>query len=151
MLGALRSLCLTAAAVSVLQRGTVLDALRSYNTCLYTPQMQQYQYYSVGLLSNYDKFYEHQKMVVGPKKKLSKEQRKLEKKLMKGACRVVSIFAGLSSILTSGHGNNLCQITMLLVTHLLSLRLLIKVVCGRYFERPIIYTRRHMSNAIVCS
>jgi len=55
-------------------------------------QMQQYQYYSVGLLSNYDKFYEHQKMVVGPKKKLSKEQRKLEKKLMKGLSYLVLLF-----------------------------------------------------------
>ncbi len=46
-------------------------------------QLSQYQYYSVGLLSNYDKFYEHQKVILGPKKKLAREQKKLEKK-MKG-------------------------------------------------------------------
>ena len=51
-------------------------------------QLQQYQYYSVGLLSNYDKFYEHQKAIVGPKKKAAKEQKRLEKKLMKGHCYV---------------------------------------------------------------
>ena len=49
-------------------------------------------------------------MVVGPKKKLSKEQRKLEKKLMKGARRVVSAFAGLSSVISSGHENNLSSL-----------------------------------------
>lgn len=41
----------------------------------------QHQYYSTGLLSNYDKYYEHQKNFLGPKKKLAKEQRKQEKKL----------------------------------------------------------------------
>lgn len=51
-----------------------------------TPQLHQYAYYSVGLLSSFDKFYEHQKLVVGPKKKAQREQRKLEKRLLKGAC-----------------------------------------------------------------
>lgn len=31
-------------------------------------QLQQYQYYSAGLLSNYDKFLDHQRTIVGPKK-----------------------------------------------------------------------------------
>lgn len=52
--------------------------------------MQQYQYYSVGMLSNYDKFYEHQKMIVGPRKKITKEQKKLEKK-MKGLYLTVAV------------------------------------------------------------
>ncbi|XP_023930552.1 DNA helicase INO80 [Lingula anatina] len=48
------------------------------------PQLHQYQYYSVGLLSNYDKYHDHHKQILGPKKKGPKdEQKKLEKKLMK--------------------------------------------------------------------
>ena len=35
---------------------------------LYFTQLQQYQYYSAGLLSNYDKFFDHQRSIVGPKK-----------------------------------------------------------------------------------
>uniref|UniRef100_A0A646QDS9 Chromatin-remodeling ATPase INO80 n=1 Tax=Hemiscolopendra marginata TaxID=943146 RepID=A0A646QDS9_9MYRI len=49
-------------------------------------ELQQYQYYSVGLLSNHDKFYEHQKLVVGTKKKNKEkkmEQRKIKAKLKK--------------------------------------------------------------------
>ncbi|VDI53953.1 DNA helicase INO80 [Mytilus galloprovincialis] len=41
----------------------------------------QHQYYSTGLLSNYDKYHDHQKHFLGPKKKIAKEQRKQEKKL----------------------------------------------------------------------
>ena len=41
----------------------------------------QYQYYGAGLLSNYDKFPEHQKLIVGNKKK--KKEKKLEKKIKK--------------------------------------------------------------------
>ncbi|PVD25847.1 hypothetical protein C0Q70_13511 [Pomacea canaliculata] len=44
-------------------------------------RLRKYQYYSTGLLSNYDKYPEHHKSVVGPKKKLSKEQKKIEKKV----------------------------------------------------------------------
>ncbi|KAK7487146.1 hypothetical protein BaRGS_00021641 [Batillaria attramentaria] len=44
------------------------------------PELRKYQYYSTGLLSNYDKYPEHHKSVVGPKKKISKEQKKIEKK-----------------------------------------------------------------------
>jgi len=40
----------------------------------------QYQYYSAGLLSNYDRFLEHQKLIVGNKKK---KEKKPEKKIMK--------------------------------------------------------------------
>ncbi len=46
--------------------------------------MSQYQYYSVGLLSNYDRFYDHQRMVVGPKKKTFKEHKRQERKMRKG-------------------------------------------------------------------
>lgn len=46
-------------------------------------QHHQYQYYSSGLLSVHDKFHEHQKSILGPKRKLAKEQKKLEKKLKK--------------------------------------------------------------------
>ncbi|XP_052767691.1 chromatin-remodeling ATPase INO80-like [Mya arenaria] len=45
------------------------------------PEMRQYQYYSVGLLSNVDHFPEHQKNVLGPRKKTNKDQRKMEKKI----------------------------------------------------------------------
>lgn len=44
-------------------------------------QHHQHQYYSTGLLSNYDKYHDHQKHFLGPKKKIAKEQRKQEKKL----------------------------------------------------------------------
>lgn len=40
----------------------------------------QYQYYSAGLLSNYDRFLEHQKLIVGNKKK---KEKKPDKKIMK--------------------------------------------------------------------
>ncbi|KAJ9576387.1 hypothetical protein L9F63_006743, partial [Diploptera punctata] len=45
------------------------------------PENCQYQYYGAGLLSNYDKFPEHQKLIVGNKKK--KKDKKLEKKIKK--------------------------------------------------------------------
>ncbi|KAL5008979.1 hypothetical protein ScPMuIL_014560 [Solemya velum] len=44
-------------------------------------ELHQYQYYSTGLLSNYDKYHEHQKAILGPKRKISREQKKLEKKM----------------------------------------------------------------------
>ncbi|OAD54335.1 DNA helicase INO80 [Eufriesea mexicana] len=44
------------------------------------PENIQYQYYSAGLLSNYDRFLEHQKLIVGNKKK---KEKKPEKKAMK--------------------------------------------------------------------
>nr|CAD7444222.1 unnamed protein product [Timema bartmani] len=53
-------------------------------TPLETPIMMinyQYQYYSVGLLSNYDKFPDHQRSIIGNKKK--KKDKKAEKKLKK--------------------------------------------------------------------
>ncbi|KAL8590096.1 hypothetical protein ACOMHN_034327 [Nucella lapillus] len=46
-----------------------------------SPQLRKYMYYSSGLLSNYDKFPEHYKTIVGPKKKMSKDQKKIEKKV----------------------------------------------------------------------
>ena len=46
--------------------------------------LHQYQYYSVGLLSNHDKYLEHQKLILGPRRKALKEQKKLERKLKKG-------------------------------------------------------------------
>ncbi|XP_050405390.1 chromatin-remodeling ATPase INO80 [Patella vulgata] len=45
------------------------------------PELHQYQYYSTGLLSNHDKYPEHSKAFGGPKKKISKEQKKLERKV----------------------------------------------------------------------
>lgn len=45
------------------------------------PDLRQYQYYSTGMLSSYDHYHEHQKSVMGPKKKISKEQKKMEKKI----------------------------------------------------------------------
>lgn len=37
--------------------------------CITLFQNRQYQYYGAGLLSNYDKFQEHQTLIVGNKKK----------------------------------------------------------------------------------
>ncbi|XP_069680112.1 chromatin-remodeling ATPase INO80 [Periplaneta americana] len=55
---------------------------KKYQARYYTnPENCQYQYYGAGLLSNYDKFPEHQKLIVGNKKK--KKEKKLEKKLKK--------------------------------------------------------------------
>nr|CAD7459848.1 unnamed protein product [Timema tahoe] len=47
----------------------------------HNPENYQYQYYSVGLLSNYDKFPDHQRSIIGNKKK--KKDKKAEKKLKK--------------------------------------------------------------------
>ncbi|XP_034174999.1 chromatin-remodeling ATPase INO80 [Osmia lignaria lignaria] len=44
------------------------------------PENIQYQYYSAGLLSSYDRFLEHQKLIVGNKKK---KEKKPEKKVIK--------------------------------------------------------------------
>lgn len=46
-------------------------------------ELQQYQYYSAGLLSTYDPFYEQQRHLLGPKKKKFKEDKKLKAKLKK--------------------------------------------------------------------
>ncbi|NWR75022.1 INO80 ATPase, partial [Centropus unirufus] len=46
-------------------------------------ELQQYQYYSVGLLSTYDPYYEQQRHLLGPKKKKFKEEKKLKGKLKK--------------------------------------------------------------------
>uniref|UniRef100_A0A4W3GBT4 Uncharacterized protein n=1 Tax=Callorhinchus milii TaxID=7868 RepID=A0A4W3GBT4_CALMI len=43
----------------------------------------QYQYYSTGLLSTHDHFYEQQRHVLGPSKKKKKEEKKLKAKLKK--------------------------------------------------------------------
>ncbi|XP_045175663.2 chromatin-remodeling ATPase INO80-like [Mercenaria mercenaria] len=45
------------------------------------PELHQYQYYSTGLLSNYDHFPDQQKAILGPKKKISKDQKKMERKI----------------------------------------------------------------------
>ncbi|GAB6031698.1 hypothetical protein CHUAL_009450 [Chamberlinius hualienensis] len=42
-------------------------------------ELKQYQYYSVGLLSNHDRFPEHQKSIIGNKKKT--KEKKLERKM----------------------------------------------------------------------
>ncbi|XP_062973777.1 chromatin-remodeling ATPase INO80 [Elgaria multicarinata webbii] len=46
-------------------------------------ELQQYQYYSAGLLSTYDPYYEQQRHLIGPKKKKVKEEKKLKAKLKK--------------------------------------------------------------------
>ena len=67
-------LCLNIPNCSIHMKGKILTS-----TCL-CPQLRQYQYYSTGLLSNYDKYPEHSKSIVGHKKKLAKEQKKAERK-----------------------------------------------------------------------
>ncbi|XP_061560780.1 chromatin-remodeling ATPase INO80 isoform X2 [Phycodurus eques] len=46
-------------------------------------ELQQYQFYSTGLLSSQDLFYEQQRHLVGPKKKKIKEEKKFKAKLKK--------------------------------------------------------------------
>ncbi|XP_059578971.1 chromatin-remodeling ATPase INO80 isoform X3 [Alligator mississippiensis] len=46
-------------------------------------KLQQYQYYSAGLLSTHDPYYEQQRHLLGPKKKKFKEEKKLKAKLKK--------------------------------------------------------------------
>lgn len=53
----------------------------SFSKLVFLFQLRQYQYYSTGLLSNYDKYHEHQKAVLGPKKKISKDHKKKEKRI----------------------------------------------------------------------
>eukprot|EP00058_Branchiostoma_floridae_P004582 XP_002590070.1 hypothetical protein BRAFLDRAFT_123437 [Branchiostoma floridae] len=57
--------------------------MRTHQNRFYTDrENMQYQYYSTGLLSNYDKFHEHQRFILGPKKK-RKEDKKLKAKMKK--------------------------------------------------------------------
>ncbi|XP_018421548.1 PREDICTED: DNA helicase INO80 isoform X2 [Nanorana parkeri] len=46
-------------------------------------ELQQYQYYSAGLLSTHDPFYEQQRHLIGPKKKKIKDEKKFKAKLKK--------------------------------------------------------------------
>ncbi|XP_028857954.1 chromatin-remodeling ATPase INO80 isoform X2 [Denticeps clupeoides] len=46
-------------------------------------ELQQYQYYSTGLLSSHDPFYEQQRHLLGPKKKKIKDDKKFKAKLKK--------------------------------------------------------------------
>lgn len=50
-------------------------------------QLQQYQYYSAGLLSTHDPFYEQQRHLLGPKKKKLKEEKKLKGLFIDLECR----------------------------------------------------------------
>ncbi|KAF5900078.1 DNA helicase INO80, partial [Clarias magur] len=51
--------------------------------CRADRELQQYQYYSAGLLSTHDPFYEQQRHTLGPKKKKIKEEKKFKAKLKK--------------------------------------------------------------------
>uniref|UniRef100_T1IPW9 Chromatin-remodeling ATPase INO80 n=1 Tax=Strigamia maritima TaxID=126957 RepID=T1IPW9_STRMM len=54
--------------------------IKSYRSNFHADrELQQYQYYSVGMLSNQDRFYEHQKSVIGNKKKT--KEKKIDKKI----------------------------------------------------------------------
>uniref|UniRef100_A0A3P8WZX8 Chromatin-remodeling ATPase INO80 n=1 Tax=Cynoglossus semilaevis TaxID=244447 RepID=A0A3P8WZX8_CYNSE len=46
-------------------------------------ELHQYQYYSTGLLSTHDPFYEQQRQLLGPKKKKIKDEKKFKAKLKK--------------------------------------------------------------------
>lgn len=73
------------------------------------PQLRKYMYYSSGLLSNYDKYPEHHKSIVGPKKKSSKEQKKIEKKVKgKGVCESMGVLKV----------GGVCKLVTLCVIHL---------------------------------
>jgi len=55
-------------------------------------QLRQYQYYSVGLLSNYDKFYDHQKLVIGSVKRRQQVKEKTDKGMLKSNPNSLLIF-----------------------------------------------------------
>ncbi|XP_034946860.1 chromatin-remodeling ATPase INO80 [Chelonus insularis] len=59
------------------------------------PENIQYQYYGAGLLSSYDRFPEHQKLIVGNKKK---KEKKFEKKILKLKKEKIKIRNKLSDI-----------------------------------------------------
>ena len=50
------------------------------NFCLSLLQLHQYQFYSTGLLSTHDPFYEQQRHLLGPKKKKIKDEKKFKGK-----------------------------------------------------------------------
>ena len=82
------------------------------------PQLRKYMYYSTGLLSNYDKFPEHHKSIVGPKKKISKEQKKIEKKV-KGLCFLARAKKDFYAVRYRGAGVSRCDLLLrYLVLHL---------------------------------
>ncbi|XP_069493608.1 chromatin-remodeling ATPase INO80 [Ambystoma mexicanum] len=51
--------------------------------CSKDKELQQYQYYSTGLLSTHDPFYEQQRHFLGPKKRKFKDEKKLKARLRK--------------------------------------------------------------------
>lgn len=70
-----------------------LPAVSVFHYCahLHPLQLQQYQYYSAGLLSTHDPYYEQQRHLLGPKKKKFKEEKKLKGKVtnlmfLNGSC-----------------------------------------------------------------
>ncbi|GIY61517.1 chromatin-remodeling ATPase INO80 [Caerostris darwini] len=56
------------------------------------PELRQFQYYGSGLLSNYDKFYDNQKQILGGKKLKEKKAEKRKVKLKKGKAEAVKNF-----------------------------------------------------------
>lgn len=62
---------------------SLLSAISVFHYCahLHPLQLQQYQYYSAGLLSTHDPYYEQQRHLLGPKKKKFKEEKKLKGKV----------------------------------------------------------------------
>lgn len=56
------------------------DFIFSCVCILYILQLHQYQYYSIGLLSTHDPFYEQQRHLLGPKKKKIKDEKKFKGK-----------------------------------------------------------------------
>lgn len=51
-----------------------------FHPCVSFLQLQQYQFYSTGLLSSQDPFYEQQRHLLGPKKKKIKDEKKIKGK-----------------------------------------------------------------------
>lgn len=65
-------------------------------------QLHQYQYYSAGLLSTHDPFYEQQRHLLGPKKKKIKDEKKFKGKSKK---KISGIFLGSGHVI---HQNKVC-------------------------------------------
>lgn len=62
------------------------------NVSLLCDQLHQYKYYSTGLLSTHDPFYEQHRHLLGPKKKKLKDEKKLKGIIVTAKYGILNIF-----------------------------------------------------------
>lgn len=65
------------------------------NVSLLCDQLHQYKYYSTGLLSTHDPFYEQHRHLLGPKKKKLKDEKKLKGIILTAKYVILNIFDSL--------------------------------------------------------